>query len=873
MGDFWTLTDIDDDAPALIVPGSVTVTYGMLLAASEAWRVQLCDIARGEVPLVALEFATTYDAIAAYIGVLRAGLPLLIVEPGKLGGDDQLERVWRPDLRLVAGPDYQTVLSERPGWREDVASLPAPHPDLRMLLSTSGSTGEPKLVRLSGRNIAANADSIAEYLALRPSDRAATSLPLFYSYGLSVLNSYLGVGAALVLIPQSITDPTFWEVARASGVTSLAFVPHQFDLLRGTGFDGTELPSLRYMTQAGGRLDPGAVRHFWELGHGAGWQLFVMYGQTEASPRISYVPPEELPDAGDTIGRAIPGGRLWVVDDQGCEVREPGQAGELVYQGPNVMMGYALTRLDLAGGSELKELRTGDVAECTAGGNFRIVGRMKRFVKLYGLRLSLDQIEAFLYRRGIEANAVGVEDELVILCRDAGEQQAARVAIAEKVDLPATHIHTDHLRELPLLPSGKTDDQALRRFAAGVVERSRGADRVARGNAGILEVIRGATRLSEVRSSDSFVSLGGDSLSYLQVQIALDERLGAAPSGWERMTVAELDALIRERDQTGRMERPRVSVGFDVILRLLAIGIIVFQHASSFPLFGGAWILLAVMGFSAARFQVHHVAAGRSVRLLNRMLYPIIPLYFVVLMLYAAFRDDVPLRYWVLLGNYEPWTGGSLLVVYWFVSAYTQIVVVLALVAALPPARRTVSVHPWRAAALLSATLLVVLVALGFQHQSDDLPYVPQRGLIECLSVFAIGWMLRRMEGVRQTTVTALLAAAVLSALIVLDMTPQTLAIVVIALALLAVKRDLRLRREWARALNQLAALTLYVYLVHQVVIFLLSSFGLPQAVASVLALCLSFAVAAGMKRGIDALDRATRARRRTTLAADGALL
>lgn len=873
MSDYWTFAGIDGVQTALIVPGSSDISYSVLSGAADEWAARLREAAGQQRPLVALEFASTPDAIAAYLGVLRAGFPLLIVEPGKVGSDTQLARVWRPDLHLAAGSDGQTVLSERPGWREDVASLPSPHPELRVLLSTSGSTGEPKLVRLSGRNVAANADSIAEYLHLGPSDRAATTLPLFYSYGLSVLNSYLSVGAALVLTPESITEPGFWDAARASGVTSLAFVPHQFDLLRGAGFDGTQLPSLRYITQAGGRLDPGTMKHFWALGQAAGWQLFVMYGQTEAAPRISYVPPEALPDAGDTIGRAIPGGRLWLADDNGREIHELGRPGELVYEGPNVMMGYATTRSDLAAGAELTELKTGDVAERTANGYFRIVGRLKRFVKLYGLRLSLDQIEASLRAKGIVAHAVGVDDQLVILCRDLGDEQAVRKAVADDYGLPPSEIHTDQLVELPLLPSGKVDDRALRRLASGVVERSRDAERITAGQASILEVMRWATRHPDVRPSESFVSLGGDSLSYLQVQIALDERLGAAPPGWERMTIAELEALARERGQVARAERTRVAVGVDVLLRLLAISVIVVQHATNYPLFGGAWVLLAVMGFSAARFQVQQIATGRPGRLLTRMLYPIIPLYYGILVVYAVFRDQVPLSYWLLVGNYEPWTGGSLLVVYWFVSVYAQIVVVLALVAAVAPVRRSVTADPWRAAAIATAGLLVVLVVLAVLHGAAGLPYLPQRGLVECLSMFAIGWMLQRVSGTRRAIVTALLATAVLAVLLTLDMTLSVFVLVAVALVLLAFKVAVPVPREWARALNQLAAMTLYVYLAHQIVIYFLSRFGLPQAVAALLALSLSFAVAAGLKGAFDALDRARVGRRGTAAVSESAAL
>jgi acyl-CoA synthetase (AMP-forming)/AMP-acid ligase II len=443
-GTYWTFANVDGSRPALLGHDRPTVTYDALSDAADRWMTRLREAAGDLAPLVALELVTTTDAIAAYLGALRAGLPLLIVEPGKLGSGSQLARTWRADLNMSVGPDGALCLSERPGWRAEVASLPRPHPDLRVLLSTSGSTGEPKLVRLSGCNMAANARSIAEYLSIDASDRAMTTLPLFYSYGLSVLNSYLSVGAALIVTDESVTEPAFWDTARAAGATSLAFVPHQFDLLRGLGFHGAEVPTLRYVTQAGGRLDRGAMEHFWGLGQASGWQLFVMYGQTEAAPRISFVPPEALPHAGDTIGRAIPGGRLWLVDEAGCDIHEPGRAGELVYEGPNVMMGYATSREDLAAEAGTSQLRTGDVAERTADGYFRIVGRMKRFVKLYGLRLSLDQIEESLRGQGLVAHAVGVDDRLVLLCRRAGDEELVRDAVSDAYGLPQADVHALH---------------------------------------------------------------------------------------------------------------------------------------------------------------------------------------------------------------------------------------------------------------------------------------------------------------------------------------------------------------------------------------------------------------------------------------------
>nr|WP_164555341.1 AMP-binding protein [Paracoccus haematequi] len=211
--------------------------------------------------------------------------------------------------------------------------------DLAMLLSTSGTTGAVKLVRLSGRNIHSNALAIADYLEIGAQDTAITTLPLHYSYGMSVLNSYLAAGARLVLTEESVTADGFWAQARGAGVTSLALVPTQFELLDKIGFQRATLPSLRYVTQAGGRLDPILAQRFAHAARAEGWQLVIMYGQTEASPRIAYVPPEAVLDNVQSIGRAIPGGRLWIENGQGHPIEDAGIAGELVYQGPNVMMG------------------------------------------------------------------------------------------------------------------------------------------------------------------------------------------------------------------------------------------------------------------------------------------------------------------------------------------------------------------------------------------------------------------------------------------------------------------------------------------------------------------------------------------------------
>jgi acyl-CoA synthetase (AMP-forming)/AMP-acid ligase II len=244
-------------------------------------------------------------------------------------------------------------------------------------------------VRLSYAAIDANAKQIAEYLELTARDRPITTLPIHYSYGLSVVTSHLNVGATIILTGQSVIDAAFWQLVRKEEVTSLAGVPYTYELLDRVGFRDMSLPSLRTLTQAGGRLPPETVRRYTEWAKARDARFFVMYGQTEATARMSYMPPARILDAPDCIGIPIPRGSFRLIDETGTTISSPGTVGELVYSGPNVMLGYALSPDDLSKGRELEELRTGDLASRDAQGLYRIVGRKSRFAKLYGLRINL----------------------------------------------------------------------------------------------------------------------------------------------------------------------------------------------------------------------------------------------------------------------------------------------------------------------------------------------------------------------------------------------------------------------------------------------------------------------------------------------------
>jgi long-chain acyl-CoA synthetase len=413
-------------------------------------------------------------SLVSYLAALRRSLvPVLL--PGNLATDAlaQLVETYRPrylvhnrnelDLPGWGAPLWQdrgAVLLERKGHQ------PYPlHDDLALLLTTSGSTGSPKLVRLSRRNLLANADSIAQYLGLDSQERAITSLPMHYSYGLSVVNSHLRVGASLVLTDRSLMDPHFWSLLRTQQVTSLSGVPYHYDMLLKLRLERLDLGHVRTLTQAGGRLTPEKIRQVQKVCASKGMRFITMYGQTEATARIAYLPAELTADKAGSIGTAIPDGQLWLEDEAQKLISTPDLTGEMVYRGPNVSMGYAESWRDLVLGDERGGvLRTGDLAQRDKDGHFWIVGRKSRVIKLYGNRVALDAVEALLQAEGLECAATGDDTQLVVGVSGVTPSAAAalRQSLALRLGIHPVAIRVLGLPALPRLDSGKVDYPALR---------------------------------------------------------------------------------------------------------------------------------------------------------------------------------------------------------------------------------------------------------------------------------------------------------------------------------------------------------------------------------------------------------------------------
>jgi acyl-CoA synthetase (AMP-forming)/AMP-acid ligase II len=396
--------------------------------------------------------------VTRYLGALAAHRPVALLDPG-LARAALLDLIERYTPALVtgvrdappAGYRAEDVAGLGPVWSRRARDGVEPHPDLALLLTTSGSTGNPKLVRLSRDAVLANADAIARSLGITGAEVAPTTLPFFYTYGLSVLNSHLLRGATVVLETTGILQRDFWAAVRTHGVTSLAAVPYQYEMLRRLRFDPAGYPALRTLTQAGGRLRSELVADFAGRMTAAGGRLFVMYGQTEATARMAVLPPERIADKLGSAGLPIPGGSLSVVD------------GEVVYRGPNTMMGYAATAADLARGDDLGGvLHTGDLGHLDDEGFLFLTGRCKRIGKVFGVRVNLDDVEGALAPHGAVA-AVAGDDRIHVFVEgaDAAVARAVRGELADRLDTHFSGLDVRGLDRLPLLPTGKVDYRSL----------------------------------------------------------------------------------------------------------------------------------------------------------------------------------------------------------------------------------------------------------------------------------------------------------------------------------------------------------------------------------------------------------------------------
>lgn len=746
--------------------------------------------------LVMLRASNSIGSIVGYLAALSAGHAVLLVPGDSESSCASMLSSYDPDV-VVESRGLDVNIAR---FRDD--SVHELHPDLALLLSTSGSTGSPKLVRLSHDNLQSNADAIAKYLSIGASDRAITSLPMHYCYGLSVINSHLVRGARIVLTDLSVVDECFWRLARDQGATSLAGVPYTFELLDRVGFDGVSLPNLRYVTQAGGRLAPEMVRRYAALGRRDNWDFYVMYGQTEATARMAYLPSALAAERPTAIGVPIPGGSF---DLEPCPESHDPEVGELVYRGPNVMLGYAEAPRDLALGRTVEELRTGDLARRADDGLYEVTGRMSRFVKQFGVRIDLDRAEVTLAMHGLNTCCVGIDEQLVVVVGERDDATRVRSVAAAELGVPATALQIFWLAQLPRLSSGKIDySVVIEAVASGAAVDLGGRCALASSSPGSAGRVRALFAeifdLDTVANDDTFVGLGGDSLSYVEMSVALEETLGHLPAAWHTTPVGELEAAA----VTDGKHLRGTAVESSVLLRAVAIVLIVGSHTGLFTVLGSAHALVAVAGFNFARFML---GPGNSFARLRRQTKSVarIVLPSCAWIAFAAIflTDHYSVENVFLLNGIlgpEQWSHQWN---FWFVESLVYVLVACCSLVAVPWIGRTEQRQPFAFACAVLAMGLVTRFGVVEFGLPNTMPV---------LWLFALGWATARNQNWWQRAIVTVVTFASVPGFFG---DPAREAVIAGGLLLLIWLPYLRVPAAASRVAAVLASGSLYIYLTH----------------------------------------------------------
>ncbi len=823
------------DSPALDLPKVGTVTYRKLSEDVEAYSTRFGSVRR----LTLLEFATTYEAIVAYLAALKTRNPIILADPEKRTANERTAEQF--GVELFISPDGS--LKERSvGQRNDL------HPCLAVLLSTSGSTGTPRLVRLSQKNIQSSSESTAEYLEYRKNDVAALALPLHFGAGLFVLNSHLLLGAKCSATDIPINSVHYLEWLRDARITNFTGVPYAFEVFEQIQFRKLEFPDLKNMTVLGGKLPFDILREYVNYQKERQARFYIDYGQTEAN-RAAYLPPEAVLENPNCIGQAAPGVELYLADEDGSRITEVNTPGELVIVGPNVMMGYALCGNDLSEGNTLKERLTGDIAERTTEGLFKIIGRKARFSKIAGFRVSHENVEEHLAENGIPALVTGTDKFLAVALTDSTGVDEATTVILQCTTLNSTQLKVFRIEEVPRLSNGKPDYQTIRSTAKTIPVRHEGE-----GPANpILKAFAEAFWPLAVTEDDSFNSLGGDSLTYVQLTLAIEKEIGKPPPNWENMPISK---LLLERKHHDRW----VEMDPNTYLRAFAIILIILDHLSAFGMRGGPAVLMILVGYNVARFQSKALFKGR-VALLSRSLAKNLFLYYLVLLCWFIYRQDFSVQHVLLLSNIfapqiEAWKIAYN--AYWFVEAYVQILLFVVCAFSIPWVRRRVSARP------LMFGIYAFALSLGLRFAWRYILYTPwnaaSHGL--CYPIFetaflaAMGWCLYFAKSNASKVLTS--ATAILTLLLLFIFKdfgkPEALLLVSLSIVLISAQIRLRVPAKISLFISTVSAYSYAIYLLHLWPFVLLEESG--HRMMGIVPVSLGFALGFAGQWAFDRLSR-----------------
>ena len=537
---------------AIINAQNETLNYSQVLRRAQ----QIIDELGKTRKLIFLIVDNNENSVIAYIACVLGNHPHVLLSADNIQSNQALIQHYKPNV-VIDTSDNQVEIEK---VNVDEFEL---HKDLAIMLTTSGSTGSPKLVKLSKKNIYKNTASIIDYLNISKIDRGITTLKFNYSYGLSILNSHLQSGASMVLTNLSANDENLWSTIEKHKVTSFSGVPYSFEMLHRSGINLSDFKSLRYVTQAGGKLHVDMLKHFNKQCLQSAIEFFVMYGQTEAAPRISYLPPKYLSKYPECIGIAVPEGVLSLIDENGNTIEGSDKEGELVYEGPNVMKGYATHSHDLNIFEKIDRLHTGDIAFRNQQGLYKITGRKSRFVKPFGVRTSLDDVQAYLGALGVIAAVVPGFKEKMNIVIEAEEERADKddliMQLSQKCKIPGDFFHVTFMPILPRLHNGKLDNrtiedtlrqpklstgQYIKKWISIFVEEIQVCLEIKDSKwESIYQIYQFNFPEKSINNDSSFKTLAGDSLSYVSISSELESYLGRLPAGWEDLSIQKMEDM------------------------------------------------------------------------------------------------------------------------------------------------------------------------------------------------------------------------------------------------------------------------------------------------------------------------------------------
>ncbi len=329
--------------------------------------------------------------------------------------------------------------------------------NLQFLMTTSGSTGSPKLVRYKKGNLEANAKNVALAFGWTENERAICDLGMQYTMGLNVINTHLYVGATVLLTTYNLMSGEFWDYIKKERGTNFTGVPFSYDIFYRLHFDRMDLPDLHTLSQGGGKLTDARFIQLAEYAQKNNKRFIASFGTTETSARMACLPAELALTKTGSIGRAIPEGELFLVDENGNEIIEQEAEGEMCYRGPNVTMGYAVKKEELLNDDDFNgEYHTGDLARRDADGCYYVTGRLSRFLKLLSYRVSLDQCERLIQEQyNIECACTGTDQRMEIYITDGTKQKEVLDYISEKTNLFRTLFKIHVIDSIPRNDSGK----------------------------------------------------------------------------------------------------------------------------------------------------------------------------------------------------------------------------------------------------------------------------------------------------------------------------------------------------------------------------------------------------------------------------------